>query len=527
MSASPHQNSNTPATQANRLPIAGVSQAPHKSSFPSVASLSATVRSSIERVENSPSFSTLTADSPLRALLASLFAVTRQLTTAVASDPHVISAKLGKIESLISDLNNKIQPRSQATYAQAARAGIACVSPAFAPLCAAPVETTNVSKQLLIKIAPNDSAILKDLSPEQIVKRLQEDGETPAAQSIIAAKKLPSGDVILHLNNVLDKAKLQANTEWTSKLGPSAKIHTNTFPVLIHSVSTAGSLREDPSPLAHTIVTENLKRHPGLKILKTAWLNKITEDKRFSSLIVHVASAAQANRLITEGVLLRYELKTAERFDRRSRIIQCYKCQQYSGHTSHTCNGPERCGNCGQEHKTAACTIDTQAIPRRCAACNGANHPSWSPHCPARIKDAERAKHAKELCPWLYPMSAQPAKDTQVIQTHPSSLVRQTQANSQPIIFNSQEEWSSQESGIRKKRTLKPSGRPPKSATIDIDFGAMDVFVSQTTNKRAASESPRPQSPSKRIASEIPLPQSPMDPFFDCSLPEANDSQSN
>jgi hypothetical protein len=513
MPAFPPQNSSSPATQANRTPIACVSQAPRKPSFAPSAFISAIVLQSIEQIEALPAFCALPANCSLRARLAPLFASTRQLVAVSSADPLSINAKLGKIEALISDLNKKTQPQNQATYAQVARAGTTSVSPAFAPLLAAPIETTRESKQLLVKIAQHDSTTLKNTSPEQIVKRLEGDSELPAVRGIIAAKRLPSGDVILHLNEASDKARLQSNTEWTKKLCPSAKIHTKTFPVLVHGVSTAGRLRDDPSSLARSIEADNAKRHPGLKVKKTSWLKKIDDNKRFSSLIVEVTNPAQANRMITEGVILRYELKTAERFDRRCRIMQCYKCQQYGKHLSFACKNTERCSNCGQEHKSAACTTNTHTNPRCCAACNGANHPSWSTQCPARIQDAARARRAKDSCPLLFPLPAQPSKSPQPTQAFSPSGASSSPALSQLTVPDSQHEWITQEFGSKKRRLMKPTGRPPKPPTIDIDFGAIHAFVSPAGSKPNASETPLPPSPSQ-------------DSFFECTPTESNASNS-
>jgi hypothetical protein len=42
--------------------------------------------------------------------------------------------------------------------------------------------------------------------------------------------------------------------------------------------------------------------------------------KEFASLIIEVDSAEQANRLITEGVIIGYDLKLTERYDASYRI---------------------------------------------------------------------------------------------------------------------------------------------------------------------------------------------------------------
>jgi hypothetical protein len=120
MPALSFQNSNAPVTQANRLPIAGISQAAHKTTLFSIASLSTTVHFAFQHIENLPLFYFLPADSPWHTQLVSLFAAIYQLITVVsiitASDLFSINIKLDKIESLISNLNNKVQPYTQAIY---------------------------------------------------------------------------------------------------------------------------------------------------------------------------------------------------------------------------------------------------------------------------------------------------------------------------------------------------------------------------------------------------------------------------
>src|SRR5947207_9223582 len=129
-------SSQSPATQANRTPIAFVSQAPRKHTPAATASNSATLLKELEQLETLPAFTSLPPDHPLRARLTPFFTAIRKL---ISGDPTLatdISHKLEKIESLISHIDKKIQPPSQATYTQIARTGIASPSPTFAPLSA-------------------------------------------------------------------------------------------------------------------------------------------------------------------------------------------------------------------------------------------------------------------------------------------------------------------------------------------------------------------------------------------------------
>jgi hypothetical protein len=50
------------------------------------------------------------------------------------------------------------------------------------------------------------------------------------------------------------------------------------------------------------------------------WLKRINK-KKFGSLVIEVDSAKQANRLIIEGIVLKYDLKQVKRYDVDCRII--------------------------------------------------------------------------------------------------------------------------------------------------------------------------------------------------------------
>jgi hypothetical protein len=82
---------------------------------------------------------------------------------------------------------------------------------------------------------------------------------------------------------------------------------------------------------------ENEKFHPGLKILEMRWLGRVEGIKNYAPLVVEVPCAEQANRMIKEGVVIRYDLKLAEIYDSKSRVTQCYKCQRY-GHITPACH---------------------------------------------------------------------------------------------------------------------------------------------------------------------------------------------
>jgi hypothetical protein len=117
-----------------------------------------------------------------------------------------------------------------------------------------------------------------------------------------------------------------------------------------------------------------------------------------------IESTAQANRLIQEGVVMRYDLKSVEIYDPKSRVTQCFNCQQY-GHIGPACTSQQRCGYCGGQHVTEDCAEKSQVTNKQCAACKVGDHTSWSQACPARQREVARAKQAQRIRPRLYPAS--------------------------------------------------------------------------------------------------------------------------
>jgi hypothetical protein len=187
------------------------------------------------------------------------------------------------------------------------------------------------------------------------------------------------------------------------------------------------------------------------------WLRR-TNGKEFAPLVIEVDSAEQANRLITEGVIIGYDLKMTERYDASCRITQCFKCQKY-GHISSICSNTEKCGHCGGGHNTETCAGVSPAPRRRCAACNGGDHASWSTGCPARARETLRAKTARQALPKLFPISTIVPTLRETFGAAPAP----TPAESMRLAGNSQatEGWTTV---TAKKRKLQPLGRPIGSA---------------------------------------------------------------
>ena len=355
------------------------------------------------------------------------------------------------------------------SYAQAARRGAVDVTQGKS-LEVAPLAHPREEKRVIVRI-PNkaEADALKEQPREEIVQRIQRGiGAEYTDRRVIAVRKLRSGDLAIHTDSVAAKQNMERETSWATEIAPGAVVRKRTWPVIIHGVRVADySLNDEET--AKRIEKENARIHPELRIMGTRWLGRAT-GKAFAPLVIEAETTEQANRLISEGVVMTFDLKLAERYDPKCRITQCFKCQRY-GHISSACTREQRCGHCGGKHTTEACANEPKAVRKSCAACEGGEHTSWSPACPARDREASRAKYVRRTMPKLYPVSANEVPQTRNrVSETPSPYIRFTgasQANDDWVVV-----------GTKKRRIAQP-GRPigavGRAKTLEREAGSQSI----------------------------------------------------
>jgi hypothetical protein len=213
------------------------------------------------------------------------------------------------------------------------------------------------------------------------------------------------------------------------------------------------------------------------------WLKRINR-KKFGLLIIEVDSAEQANRLIIEEIVLKYNLKLVERYDVSCRIIQCFKYQKYR-HISSVYSNTEKYGYCGGSYNTGICAGILPAPRKRCAACHKGEHILWSEECPMRAKEILRAKTARRALLRLFPISALPP------------TLREAFGASTSKENTRDEGWSTV---ATKKRKLagRPLGAASKAKTINRDANqSIFSFTNQPQSTRGASETPKTTQPTE------------------------------
>ena len=172
------------------------------------------------------------------------------------------------------------------------------------------------------------------------------------------------------------------------------------FPVFIYGIRVEGIDANDQKTAIAKLYEANQRLHPELEIVKIVWRKHTIDTKqRYGSFILETASAATANRVIEQGLVVDGEIKTCERFIKDATITQCFRCYQY-GHVAAVCRNKTTCGQCAGPHDTKSCE-SRNTEPRCCTVCKG-NHTAWSATCRIRQNELARAKQNKSNAPKHY-----------------------------------------------------------------------------------------------------------------------------
>jgi hypothetical protein len=301
----------------------------------------------------------------------------------------IITKILTNTEDIKKQINNRSQP-SATTWSQ-----VAATIPI--PLGRDPKPTQSIEtrrKEVKITVqSQEDKEAVERKDLRNLIAAIKTKEPKEATKEVIAAKRLPSGDILLSTLTEKARIELEKNNAWLRVVAPTAEVRRTTFPIFIHGVRVQGVNTNEQIRAITAIRDENSQLHPGLEITRVSWTKRaITEQKRYSSLILETASPETANRIITHGLIHEGEIKTCIRFISEARVTRCYKCQKY-GHTAKICKNRTTFAECAEEHLAEECTKGPETN-RKCASCKG-NHRSGSQQCEFERKERDRAAYAR------------------------------------------------------------------------------------------------------------------------------------
>jgi hypothetical protein len=112
--------------------------------------------------------------------------------------------------------------------------------------------------------------------------------------------------------------------------------------------------------------------------------------------------------------------------------LQCYNCNEYGDHTSHTCKNEMACAKCGEKHKTKTCKKKEEE--HRCTLCGDA-HAAWSLNCKKKQEAIQKMKtkeaEIKRNSPNSQPANVKQIKD---LNRAVKSVVFTAQAKTQETV---------------------------------------------------------------------------------------------
>ncbi|KAK0559468.1 hypothetical protein OC844_004394, partial [Tilletia horrida] len=172
--------------------------------------------------------------------------------------------------------------------------------------------------ETLLKRSGAEDRTFQALSPADMVAKLRESVKASLPPSgadaaiatadvtklIRAVRPLPSGDIIICSSNAESAALLKKHASlWLPKATAAYGVHLPSWGVVIHRVPTTF----DPSSSSSVSGFRTENEHLIPADAPIAWLSRLptdgsTRSKKHSSVVIHLPTIDQANRLLQEGI---------------------------------------------------------------------------------------------------------------------------------------------------------------------------------------------------------------------------------
>ncbi|KIJ52019.1 hypothetical protein M422DRAFT_117089, partial [Sphaerobolus stellatus SS14] len=131
------------------------------------------------------------------------------------------------------------------------------------------------------------------------------------------------------------------------------------------------------------------------------------EGQKVAHLIVRVAGAEAANKILRDGMVIRSKRVRARKMAREPR--RCLKCQKVdANHIAANCpSTKDICGTCREDHRSADCK-EKDPNKFKCVNCNTYSHASWGRECPAYQRTAQKLRQRDSEATYRYIPTEEP-----------------------------------------------------------------------------------------------------------------------
>lgn len=250
-----------------------------------------------------------------------------------------------------------------------------------------------ISRKTLIRGADLPADLAKR-TPAEIIQAIN---QASTRKGAIAARKLPSNDVVVTFNDPTTKEWHTRNNQWIQQaFGEQAKEAYRTFAVLVK-----GLQKKDLQGRTE----ESFGAELGLQTIdKVKFRLPINQGFTRATVLITLGSQEEAKKACDQGVVWNAQILDCEPYWATLEPKQCFKCWKW-GHTQRYCRKEALCGRCGiKTHGEggkageALCPTQGGQIPCKCPGCGG-RHPAWAKECPEKVKAKKEAREAYQYRP--------------------------------------------------------------------------------------------------------------------------------
>ena len=239
---------------------------------------------------------------------------------------------------------------------------------------------------------------LRDRVHASIVSEFSNQNKQQRVPQIVAARILPSGDLLITGTEMEDTVTLRNNEKWARKISSTSKILRPTYGAVAHGISLDYNIATSEG-MQRTILKiqqqNELPANAGIEYLE--WLVKRPhEGKTCGSMIIHFNSEVDCNKVLIRKLVLDSRLFDCIRHIPEARIKQCFNCGKY-GHMSLACRYDTTCFRCAGKHSYKDC----KETPK-CASCKG-KHITSSDTCSDRKREKARVQRVREEATAFWP----------------------------------------------------------------------------------------------------------------------------
>jgi hypothetical protein len=265
-------------------------------------------------------------------------------------------------------------------------------------------------REVIVNIRdPLTIANLRAMNPRNLKAHVdraveQSENEHVRGTKVVSANQLRSGDLSVKTATTKDMETLrQFADDWAHHIGNRTSVQVPTYGIIAHGIRTSSMDTEKFEETRDELLMDNKPFVPNAEIKYIGWLSKAHSQKPATSVIIEFTTPEDANRIIDEGLIWQGQVFHCERYDRASRLKQCYNCQAY-GHIGTQCKATTACGWCAGDHSSRDCPQrDERTATRKCAMCSGA-HNAWNHQCPTRREEMAKIKAKYDSRPIYHPV---------------------------------------------------------------------------------------------------------------------------